>query len=46
MLATDKAKALEIYKEAKKAYFENRTNENWITFCNAKRNCMLLGVRI
>lgn len=45
-LEINKATALENYKEAKKAYLENRTNENWISFCNAKRVCMLLGVRI
>lgn len=41
-----KEEALNNYKEAKKAYLENRTNENWITFCSAKTNCMRLGVRI
>lgn len=41
-----KAEALETYKEAKKAYLEDMSNENWIAFCDAKRTCMLLGVRI
>lgn len=43
---TNKETALNNYKEAKKAYLENRTNENWIAFCEAKTNCMRLGVRI
>lgn len=42
----NKEEALRNYKEAKKAYIENRTNENWIKFCEAKSNCMRLGVRI
>lgn len=41
-----KEKALKNYKEAKENYLKNRTNQNWIKFCDAKRNCMLLGVRI
>ena len=45
-MRTEKETALNTYKEAKKAYLENRTNENWIAFCNAKTNCMRLGVRI
>ena len=45
-MITEKENALQIYKEAKKAYLENRTNENWITFCNANTNCMRLGIRI
>ena len=34
------------YIEARNNYIENRTNENWIAFCEAKRVCMLLGVLI
>lgn len=45
-MMTDKEKALNTYKEAKRTYLENRTNENWIAFCNAKNICMRLGVRI
>ena len=41
-----KETTLNNYKELKKAYLENRTNENWIKFCNAKKECMLLGIRI
>ena len=43
---TDKERALNNYKEAKENYLSNMTNENWKAFCDAKRVCMLLGVRI
>ena len=43
---TNKETALNNYKEAKKNYLENKTNENWIAFCNAKSTCMKLGVII
>ena len=43
---TDKERALNNYKEAKQNYLSNMTNENWKVFCDAKRVCMLLGVRI
>lgn len=45
-MTTDKNKALDNYKEAKENYLTNRTDENWKKFCEAKRNCMLLGIRI
>lgn len=45
-LENRKNTALENYKEAKKTYLKDRTNENWISFCNAKTECMRLGVRI
>lgn len=45
-LTTAKENALTAYKEAKKRYLEERTQEAWICFCNAKTNCMRLGVRI
>lgn len=41
-----KTSALNTYKETKKAYLEERTDENWKSFCNAKADCMRLGVRI
>lgn len=41
-----KENALNNYKEAKKAYIENATSENWKAFCEAKTICMHLGVRI
>lgn len=45
-LTTAKENALTAYKEAKKRYLEERTQEAWICFCNAKTNCMRLGVII
>lgn len=45
-LQESKRNALEAYKIAKRAYLENRTNENWKAFCDAKIVCMKLGVRI
>lgn len=45
-MRTNKEKALENYKIAKKSYLEDMTRENWIKFCEAKKICMLLGVRI
>ena len=45
-LTEKKTAALTIYKAAKAAYLEDQSKENWITFCNARRTCMLLGVRI
>ena len=41
-----KADAKQAYKEAKKAYLENMSNENWKTFCDTKKACMMLGVII
>lgn len=41
-----KEKALAAYKEAKKAVLEDYNPTTWEAFCEAKRNCMLLGVRI
>lgn len=46
MLKEQKQKALEELKKARKAYLENNSKENWIAFCDARRNCMLLGVII
>lgn len=46
MLEQKKMEARKEYKEAKENYFKNMSNENWIKFCDAKRNCRLLGVRI
>ena len=46
MIATDKAKAFENYKECKNKYLQTGTNSDWISFCEAKKTCMLLGVRI
>lgn len=38
--------AKEAYKAAKESYLKNSTTENWKKFCDAKKECMLLGVRI
>ena len=38
--------AKESYKVSKESYLKNRTTENWVKFCDAKKECMLLGVRI
>lgn len=46
MKYTSKEIALREYKEAKKNYLENMTKESFIKFCDAKTNCMRLGVRI
>ena len=46
MKYTSKEIALREYKEAKKNYLENMTNENWVKFCDAKTTCMKLGIRI
>lgn len=45
-LEVKKATALENYKESKKNYIDNMNKGNWIAFCNAKKECMMLGVRI
>ena len=41
-----KADAKQAYKEAKKAYLENMSNEHSKAFCDTKKACMLLGVII
>ena len=46
MTATNKQQALETYKATKTNYMHNMTNANWIAFCDAKRTCRLLGVKI
>mgnify|MGYP005783736403 FL=1 len=45
-LQTAKADVLVAYKQAKAAYLENMTAENWKKFCERKVDCMRLGVRI
>lgn len=37
---------LKLYQLAKAEYLQNRTDENWRKFCDRKKECMLLGVRI
>ena len=43
---TDKKVALNEYKKAKAEVIKNYTFENWKKYCDAKRECMLLGIRI
>ncbi len=45
-LAERKREALEKYKSAKAHYLETLSQSDWLAFCEAKRTCMLLGVRI
>ncbi|MCI8339221.1 MAG: hypothetical protein HFH62_11180 [Lachnospiraceae bacterium] len=52
-IQTSKKDALAAYKLAKVAFMETISRENikgdaakWAEFCEAKRICMLLGVRI
>ena len=46
MIMSDKAQTKEIYKQAKDKYLQTGSQEDWISFCEARRNCMLLGIRI
>lgn len=41
-----KAAAKAVYMKARANYISDMSPENWLTLCEAKRNCMLLGVRI
>lgn len=43
---TNKKQALDAYREAKKNWQNNMTDENWRKFCDAKRVCKLLGCLI
>lgn len=52
-LTERKTSALEAYREARDDWFATVSRKNlhgdqekWIAFCDAKKNCMLLGVRI
>lgn len=52
-LQTAKNETLAVYKLAKAAFMETVSRDNikgdakkWAEFCEAKRNCMLLGIRI
>lgn len=45
-LKTAMPKALETYKKTRADYIKSPSKENWVKFCEAKRTCMLLGVRI
>lgn len=41
-----KAEAKRKYVECKNAYLKDMSKENWIAFCDTKKECMRLGVRI
>ena len=43
---TNKKQALDDYREAKKNWQNNMTDENWRKFCDARRVCKLLGCLI
>lgn len=43
---TNKEEAKRAYKEAKAAWQNNMDEANWRRFCEAKRVCRLLGIRI
>lgn len=43
---TNKKKALDAYRDAKKNWQNNMTDENWRKFCDTKRVCKLLGCLI
>lgn len=45
-LEENKKNTLQIYKEKKNAYLQDMTPENWKAFCDAKIECMRLGVII
>ena len=45
MKYTDKNEALARYKAARAAYLADMTEANWITFCDARTECMRLGIR-
>lgn len=34
------------FRKARKAYLADMSKENWLRFCEAKSNCMRLGVLI
>ena len=43
---TNREEAKKAYKEAKAAWQNDMNDANWRRFCEAKRVCMLLGIRI
>ena len=46
MTKTTKEQALKAYKEAKMQVKVNHNEVTWKAFCEAKINCMRLGIRI
>lgn len=45
-MRTNRETALNNYKNAKVEYLNNPTKKNWIAFCDCKRECMRLGIRL
>lgn len=45
-LIEKKAQAKAAYKAAKARYMETMSKKDWVTFCEVKKTCMLLGVII
>lgn len=45
-LNESKAQARSEFLNAKAAYIDSPTSENWKAFCDAKRICMRLGVLV
>lgn len=43
-LEEHKAQARAAFKAAREAYLSAPTSENWRVFCDAKRQCRLVGV--
>lgn len=41
-----KTEARRNYKARRETWKQDPTTDNWRRFCNAKRECMMLGVRI
>lgn len=37
---------LQEYKKALDEYNRNRSQENWIKYCDAKNKCMMMGIII
>lgn len=46
MKSFNREEVLAVYSNARKKYLSDTTNENWVIFCEARRKCMLLGIRI
>lgn len=41
-----KEQALNIYKEAKKIYLDDMSEEQWFEFCNAIRTCFFIKYNV
>ena len=45
-LEEKKAQARNDYITAREKYMQTGNNKDWVVFCDAKRICRLLGIRI